>query len=71
MNEDQALGRIEELEIRIAQQDRTIEDLNTAVTSQWSRIETLTKQIERMTERLERVEASSPSDGPDLPPPHY
>src|SRR5262249_3281929 len=71
MNESQATARIEALEVRIAHQDRTIEDLNTMVTNQWSRIESLTKQIERMADRLQRVEDRSPSDGPDPPPPHY
>jgi len=52
-------------------QERVIEELNTVVTNQWSRIESLTKQIERMADRLQRVEDSSPSDAPDPPPPHY
>ena len=71
MNQDEALARFEALEIRIAHQDRTIEDLNTAVRDQWERIDNLAKQVERMADRLQRVEDTAPSDGPEPPPPHY
>ena len=70
MNHDQTLTRIEALETRIAHQDRTIEDLNVAVTDQWKRIEGLLKEVERIGDRLQRVEDAAPPDGPE-PPPHY
>ena len=38
-------GRIDELEIRIAHQDQTIEDLNAAITAQWKLIERLERQV--------------------------
>lgn len=64
--------RIEALEVRIAHQDRIIEDLNNAVTDQWKQIDALTKQVARMADRLQRVEDSAlPSDTPEPPPPHY
>ncbi|MEA2929126.1 MAG: SlyX protein [Hyphomicrobiales bacterium] len=65
-------ARIEALEVRIAHQDRIIEDLNKSVTDQWKQIDGLAKQIARMADRLQRVEdsASSP-DAADPPPPHY
>jgi SlyX protein len=72
MSPDAADARIESLEARIAHQDRIIEDLNTAVTDQWKQIETLTKQVARMVERLQSVEESVPPSGaPEPPPPHY
>jgi SlyX protein len=71
MNDGEVTARIEALEVRIAHQDRTIEDLNALLTDQWRRIESLTRQIERMAERLQRVEDTSPPDAPDPPPPHY
>jgi SlyX protein len=71
MNQDEALARFEALEIRIAHQDRTIEDLNTAVRDQWEQIDRLTKLIERIADRLQRIEDSVPADGPEPPPPHY
>jgi len=71
MNQDEPHARFEALEIRIAHQDRTIEDLNTAVREQWERIDNLAKQVERMADRLQRVEETAPPDGPEPPPPHY
>lgn len=71
MNDGEITARIEALEVRIAHQDRTIEDPNALITDQWRRIESLTRQIERMAERLQRVEDTSPPDAPDPPPPHY
>jgi SlyX protein len=71
MSPDAVNARIEALEARITHQDRIIEDLNTAVTDQWKQIETLTKQITRMADRLQSVEDSAPSGESEPPPPHY
>ena len=72
MNEAEALARIEMLETRVAYQEGTIEDLNRSVTQQWETIDRLTKQIDRMTERLAQVEQNAPSsEGSEPPPPHY
>ncbi|MGB9370022.1 MAG: SlyX family protein [Xanthobacteraceae bacterium] len=71
MNQDEALARIEALEIRIAHQDRAIEDLSTTARDQWERIDRLTRQIELMADRIQRAEDSAPPDRPDPPPPHY
>jgi len=72
MNEAETASRIVTLEVRVAHQDRVIEDLNTLVTEQWKQIDALAKQVERMTDRLQRVEENSPSsDAPEPPPPHY
>src|SRR6187399_1018845 len=61
MNEAETASRIVTLEVRVAHQDRVIEDLNTLVTEQWKQIDALAKQVERMTDRLQRVEENSPS----------
>jgi len=72
MNEAETASRIVALEVRVAYQDRVIEDLNALVTEQWKQIDALAKQVERMTDRLQRVEENSPSsDAPEPPPPHY
>jgi len=72
MNEAETASRIVTLEVRVAHQDRVIEDLNTLVTEQWKQIDALAKQVERMTDRLQRVEENAPSsDAPEPPPPHY
>jgi len=72
MNEAETASRIVALEVRVAHQDRVIEDLNALVTDQWKQIDALAKQVERMTDRLQRVEENAPSsDAPEPPPPHY
>ena len=64
--------RIDELEIRIAHQDQTIEDLNAAITAQWTLIERLERQVERLAERVADAEHSAVQPAPvDRPPPHY
>ena len=72
MSEAETAARIEALEVRAAHQDRVIEDLNALVTEQWKQIDALAKQVERMADRLRRVEDNVPAaDAPDPPPPHY
>jgi SlyX protein len=72
MSEADNSARIDALEMRIAHQDRIIEDLNTSVTAQWRQIDDLTKQIERMGQRLQQVEDNVPPSGEsEPPPPHY
>jgi SlyX protein len=72
MSEAEMSARIDALEVRIAYQDRTIEDLNGVVTAQWKQLDDLTKQVARMADRLRNVEENAPSSGePEPPPPHY
>ena len=72
MSEAETASRIVALEVRVAHQDRVIEDLNALVTEQWKQIDALAKQVERMADRLRRVEDNAPAaDAPDPPPPHY
>ena len=72
MSEADHSARIEQLEVRIAYQDRVIEELNATVTDQWKQIDQLAKQIARMSDRLKSVEDTAPaSDGPEPAPPHY
>lgn len=71
MTEIDALGaRIETLEVRIAYQDQTIEALNSTITDQWKRIDDLSRQIVRLSDRLEQAEASGET-APSEKPPHY
>jgi SlyX protein len=71
MTDAETRARIEALETRIAYQDRTIEDLNGSVTEQWKRIDELSRQVERMADRLQRVESNASSGADEPPPPHY
>lgn len=72
MSESEIQARLEALEVRVAYQDRTIEDLNGVVTAQWKQLDDLTKQMARMADRLRNIEENAPSPGePEPPPPHY
>nr|WP_290845322.1 SlyX family protein [Henriciella sp.] len=64
--------RLDELEIRVAHQDQTIEDLNAAITAQWKLIERLEARVERLGERVTDSEQSAGEADPvNRPPPHY
>ena len=66
-----ALGtRIDRLEARLMFQDDTIEKLNQTITAQWREIDTLTRQIASIGERLREAEANAPTPINE-PPPHY
>ena len=62
--------RVDALEMRIAHQDQTIEDLNAALTDQWKQIEDLAYRLSRMADELREVESRG-ADEPEPPPPHY
>jgi len=73
MTDIEALAaRLDGLEIRIAHQDRTIDELNATITDQWKQIEDLTYRLTRLSEQVREVEASTGvTDAPEPPPPHY
>ena len=62
--------RIDALETHIAHQDRTIEDLNAAITDHWKQIEDLAYRMSRLAEELREVEMSG-SGELEPPPPQY
>ena len=64
-------SRIEALEIRIAHQDRAIEDLNQTITAQWKDIDRLKREIERLSDRVASAELAIGSDPADEPPPPH
>lgn len=65
-------SRLDELEMRAVHQDQTIEDLNAAITAQWTLIERLERQVTRLAERVADAEQSAGQAAPvDRPPPHY
>lgn len=65
-------SRIDALEIRIAYQDQAIDDLNQTVLAQWKQIDSLTRQISNLIDRVREAEekAGAPSRS-EPPPPHY
>lgn len=62
--------RLDEMEIRIAHQDKTIAELNDVVTAQWKKLEMMERQLRRLGEEIEAMETG---EGPaaNQKPPHY
>ena len=63
--------RLDRLEMRLTEQDATIEDLNRTVTAQWRLIDRLARQVAVLGERLDAAAARSGPGSPEPPPPHY
>lgn len=64
--------RLAELEVRVAFQDRTIQELNDVVTRQARELEQLTRAVAALRQQLTLLGPSlvgRPEDEP--PPPHY
>ena len=65
------VARIDALEMRVTEQEVTIDDLNATITAQWRQIDALTRQMAKLVEEVEAA-ASRPGTGaPEPPPPHY
>ncbi len=61
--------RIDDLEMRIAFQEKTIGELNDVITAQWKKIERLERQLQRLDEE---VQALDDREAPaNQKPPHY
>lgn len=63
--------RLDTIEIRLAEQEATVEDLNRIVTEQWQQIDRLTRLVAALREQVEEAAARSAQRGPEPPPPHY
>lgn len=63
-------ARLAELELRIAEQDRVIADLNEMVVSQWRKIDHLERRFGELREEFDAA-AAARADAPEPPPPHY
>ena len=65
-------SRLDELEMRAAHQEQTIEDLNAAITEQWKIIERMERQLAALRDRVADAELSAGEAAPvDRPPPHW
>lgn len=62
--------RIDRLEMRLAEQERTIDDLDAAVAAQWAAIDGLRRRLDLYVDRLAEAERRLPP-APEAPPPHY
>lgn len=69
---DKLQARLDALEERIAHQDQAIEDLNETITSQFKLIDTLKRDLGRLTDEMREMEQSANAPaGREPPPPHY
>lgn len=69
---DELVARMDELEMRLAFQDDTIEALNEVVSRQEMMLEKLQRSLELVARRQADLAASMPGDAEDdQPPPHY
>ncbi|MHB8886776.1 MAG: SlyX family protein [Methylovirgula sp.] len=62
-------SRIDALEVRIAHQDRMIDELNEVITTQWRKIDALERQVAKLHDEYQNMVA--PRELPEPPPPHY
>ncbi len=64
--------RLTELEVRLAFQEKTIQDLNEVVTDQQRRIDRLTQELEAVKSRLAALAPAMFIPQEEVkPPPHY
>jgi SlyX protein len=63
--------RLTTLEIRAAEQERTIEELSAALAEQWKTIETLRKKLDALTSRFLTLEEQAAPPAEATKPPHW
>lgn len=63
--------RLTELEIRIMEQEKTIEDLSSVIGDQWKTIDLLSKKLTALTDRFLLLEEQTAPDVPVTKPPHW
>jgi len=66
-----ASERLTTLEIRIAEQDKTIDELSEQIAEQWKVIERMQRKLDTLTERFLALEEQSAPDIPITKPPHW
>ncbi|CEO37951.1 SlyX protein [Photobacterium kishitanii] len=73
MNEIQQLqSRLDELEMKLAFQEQTIDELNEALTKQQFMIDRMEVQLKFMVGKVKGMQTSNmASESEETPPPHY
>lgn len=64
-------ARIVQLEIIIAEQDRTITELSDQLTEQWKTVEKMQRKLNSLAERFMALEEQGTADVPITKPPHW
>ena len=63
--------RVTKLEIRAAEQEKTIEELSGQLAEQWRTIDALQKKLDALTDRFLALEEQTAPDIPVTKPPHW
>ena len=63
--------RVTTLEIRSAEQEKTIEELSTQLAEQWKAIDRLQKKLDALTDRFLALEEQAAPPIEARKPPHY
>lgn len=63
--------RLTTLEVRAAEQERTIEDLSGQIAEQWKVIDRLQKRLDALTERFLTLEEQTAPGHEATKPPHW
>jgi len=63
--------RLMALEMRAAEQEKTIEELSGQIAGQWTVIERLQRKLDALAERFLALEEQSAPDVPVTRPPHW
>ncbi|MCF6120749.1 MULTISPECIES: SlyX family protein [Mesorhizobium] len=63
--------RLTTLEIRAAEQEKTIEELSGQIAEQWKVIERMQRKLDALADRFLVLEEQSASDVPVTKPPHW
>ncbi|MCO6187290.1 SlyX family protein [Rhizobium sp. L1K21] len=70
-NTEHQRERIEQLEMQVAFQERTIEELSGQIAEHWKLIDRLTAKLDALTTRFLAVEEGLQEAPPITKPPHY
>lgn len=62
--------RLDTLEMRVAHQDRALEELNATIVAQWKVIDLLTRKLDLLEEQA-RATSNIADPRSEPPPPHY
>ena len=65
------VDRLTTLEIRAAEQEKTIEELSGQIAEQWTVIERMQRKLDALTNRFLALEEQSAADVPITKPPHW
>jgi SlyX protein len=63
--------RVTQLEIIVAEQEKTIEELSAQIAGQWRAIEKMQRKLDALAERFATLEEQTAPDIPVSKPPHW